>query len=106
MLQRASDSSSARPEKMFSCTSRRSRWKDISLSTKVRQWNLKSRRAPRVFRLRTLQASSLSRSASDRFGGFFSKIFESSLLASSVKEVVVQVMQVGQTIIHHMYVLD
>src|SRR5713101_6395372 len=34
MLRRASDSSSARREKMFSCTSPRSRWKDTSLSTR------------------------------------------------------------------------
>jgi hypothetical protein len=41
--------------------------------------------------------------ASDRFGGFFSKRFESRLQASAVKEEVVQVMQEGQTIKHEMY---
>src|SRR5260370_37915393 len=81
MDQRASDLYRGRAEKMFLWTSRRSRWKDISLSTKVRQWNLKSRRAPRAFRLRTLQASSLSRRASDRFGGFFSKRFRIEIIS-------------------------
>jgi hypothetical protein len=41
--------------------------------------------------------------ASDRFGGFFSKRFESRLQAGAVKEEVVQVMQEGQTIKHEMY---
>src|SRR6266481_10214245 len=49
MLRRASDLSSARREKMFSCTSPRSRWKDTSLSCQRLE-------AGNVLSLKTLRA--------------------------------------------------
>src|SRR5215472_1328276 len=103
MLRRVTGSSSVRPAKMFSCTSPPFRWTATSRSTKVRRWNLKSRRARRAFRQRTLQASSLFSGSPGCCRGSRPKRFKSRFETKWVKEDVVQVMAEGQTIKHEVY---
>src|SRR5215467_5950346 len=68
---------------------------------KVRRWSLRSRRARRAFRRRTLQASSLFSGVPATTGT--PDLRDSNSRPRLVKEDNVQVMQEGQTIKHGVY---